>query len=59
MVDGVSAVRKAHDFRIKLKADEVSAVTRAARTERQPYCLQNGHFRRSIHCLGKYALICS
>jgi hypothetical protein len=56
MVDGVSAVKKAHDLRIKLKVDEVSAVTGTARTKRQPHRLQNGHFRTFIHRGSKHAL---
>jgi hypothetical protein len=36
MVDGMPAIEMAHDLRIKLKVYEVSAVTRTARTERQP-----------------------
>jgi hypothetical protein len=44
MVHGMPAIEIAHDIRIKLKVDEVAAVTRAARTERQPRRLQNGHF---------------
>jgi hypothetical protein len=44
MIDGMSAVQKSHDLRIALKGDEIGAVTRAARTERQLHRLQNGHF---------------
>ena len=47
MVDGVSAVEKAHDLRITFKVHEVSAVIGAARTERQLHRLQYGHFLRS------------
>src|ERR1044072_2233823 len=43
MVDGVSAVQKAHDLRIKLEVDKISAVTRAARTKGQPLRLQYNH----------------
>ena len=52
-IDGVSAVEKAHDLRIEFKVDEVGAVTRATRTERQLRRLQNGHFRTSIRRPGK------